>query len=323
MEVLKVPVTVITGILGSGKTTFVKHVLAGDHGKRIAVIQNEVSEQMGIESPAMTDGEGNVLPDFYELPNGCICCSARDGLIVTLERVISVSKTRPIDAVLVETTGIADPQSVAQVFWIDSGADSPLYLNGIVTFVDSMNIHKFLQGDKLGLADVAIKQIACADAIILNKTDLTTETDLSAVTASITALNSTSPITHTSFSVAPWSILFTIDAFRSTTERKRWPLTPHSHYQGVDHVFIKTNNSESPEQVTRRIADLLWERSCGEIYRCKGLFSFDGGWFSLQGVGEIFEIVPVTTKHEDEDKSGKFLFIGTSLNTEKLNLMFQ
>ena len=322
MEIaVKVPVTVVTGILGSGKTTFVRHVLSTNHGKRIAVIQNEVSEQMGIESPAITDGEGNVLPDFYELPNGCICCSARDGLIVALERIIQVSVSRTIDAVLVETTGIADPQSVAQVFWVDSGMDSPLYLNGVITFIDSLNINRFLQGNDLDLGEIVTKQIACADALILNKTDLIDQQELDKVTQSVITLNTTAPLITTTFSAVPWDLLFNLNAFGSANQRI-WDKTPHSHFHGIDHIFLKiARNSISPESVTRAVGELLWGNDAGEIYRCKGLFEFQNKWFSLQGVGELFEVTEAKIDEAkiDADHSGRFLFIGRNLDSNKIS----
>ena len=196
--------------------------------------------------------------------------------------------------------------------------DSPLYLNGIVTFIDCLNIHRFLQGNSLDLGEISTKQIASADALILNKTDLVDQTHLLEVTKSVTSLNSTASIITTAFSNVPWDILFNLNAFEST--QRKWPDVPHAHFQGIDHIFLKVPaNCISPESATRAVGELLWERKAGEIYRCKGLFEFDEKWFSLQGVGELFEVSQITFVDEakiDADRSGRFLFIGKNLDSK-------
>uniref|UniRef100_A0A0G4IAU0 CobW/HypB/UreG nucleotide-binding domain-containing protein n=1 Tax=Chromera velia CCMP2878 TaxID=1169474 RepID=A0A0G4IAU0_9ALVE len=139
----KVPVTVITGFLGAGKTTLLKHIMSSDHKLRIAVIQNEFSEEMGIESPILLDKDGEVVKEIFELPNGCICCSVRDDMVAALDNLLTTYKNK-IDYILVETTGIADPEPVTAAFWVDSGLESSLKLDGIVTVVDARNVHRCL-----------------------------------------------------------------------------------------------------------------------------------------------------------------------------------
>jgi G3E family GTPase len=110
---------VIAGFLGSGKTTFVESVLKAPFlAKQVAVIQNEFSAEMGVESSLMKDGDGNDIEDFYEMPNGCICCAAKDDLIQTLDSLLEKTK-RKIEYILVETNGLADPCQVVQSFWLD------------------------------------------------------------------------------------------------------------------------------------------------------------------------------------------------------------
>ncbi|CEM06603.1 unnamed protein product [Vitrella brassicaformis CCMP3155] len=138
----KVPVTIVTGFLGAGKTTLLRYILRQPHGKRIAVVQNEFSEEMGIESPVIVDDKGEVYKEIYELPNGCICCSVRDDLVATLDNLLEHQDR--FDYILVETTGVADPEPVTAAFWVDANLDSRLYLDGIVTLVDAKNVLRCL-----------------------------------------------------------------------------------------------------------------------------------------------------------------------------------
>eukprot|EP00434_Breviolum_minutum_P006523 symbB.v1.2.005757.t1/scaffold289.1/size287290/2 len=193
----RIPVTVLTGVLGAGKTTLLKHILENPHGYRIAVIQNEFSEEMGMEAlPYRSNGA--TIKDVYELPNGCLCCSAKDGLIGMLD-VLLEQKDR-FDYVLVEATGIADPEAVCEVFWVDEGLGSKVYLDGVLSLVDSYNMLSYLGKRKadedsktasLGLEAEALKQVACADVLILNKVDLVSEMERTRASATLREINPT------------------------------------------------------------------------------------------------------------------------------------
>jgi G3E family GTPase len=313
----KVPVTVITGILGSGKTTLLQNILRGGHGKKIAVIQNEVSEEMGIESPALTDGSGAVLADFFELPNGCICCSAKEGLILAIERLVEISKAKPIDAILVETTGIADPNSVAEVFWVDS--ESEVYLNGIVTLVDSLNIDRFLAESNSSLfsilGQVAVKQIVAADAIVVNKTDLVESTG--PIIETLKSLNPSAKLVVTTLAAdVPIEWLFELNAFEKLNGVLDRDESSHliDHYLGIDHIMVKANTPLDKSAVEKAVGKILWERKGGDVYRCKGVFrDSENAWWILQGVGEIFEVKPLSGQAEIAEP-GRFLFVGADLD---------
>ena len=164
LETASVPVTIITGFLGAGKTTLLKHVLASPHGLRIAVIQNELSAAQGLETSSVIGPNGETFDEWLELSNGCVCCAVRDDLVNGIEQLMSVRGR--FDYILVETTGMADPGPVAESFWLDRELESPLRLDGIVTVVDGLNLPR-----QLGELE-ACRQIGCADAILLNKTDL-------------------------------------------------------------------------------------------------------------------------------------------------------
>ena len=156
----RVPVTILTGFLGSGKTTLLNRILTEEHGKRIAVIENEYGE-VGIDQALVINADEEV----FEMSNGCICCTVRGDLIWVLN---NLNKRRDkFDYVLVETTGLADPGPVAQTFFMDDELNEAYSLDGIVTLVDAAHIEQ-----QLGRSDESTEQIAFADVLVLNKTDL-------------------------------------------------------------------------------------------------------------------------------------------------------
>jgi G3E family GTPase len=170
------PVTILSGFLGAGKTTLVQYILQSpDHGKRIAVIENEFgggtnsdnnSSAMSIESMIARDGlTSDSLQEFIELPNGCICCTVKDSLVVTLENLLA--KRADLDYILIECSGLANPGPIAAVFWLDDALQSRLQLDGIVTLVDARHVEQQLRETV-----EAAQQIAYADRILLNKIDL-------------------------------------------------------------------------------------------------------------------------------------------------------
>lgn len=162
----KIPVTVLTGFLGSGKTTLLNRILSEDHGLRIAVIENEFGE-IGIDQDLVINADEEV----FEMNNGCICCTVRGDLIRILGDL--VERKEKFDRVILETTGMADPGPVAQTFFVDENIRDQYELDGIITLVDSKHVHSHLDGG----TDEVMAQVAFADRIILNKTDLTPESE--------------------------------------------------------------------------------------------------------------------------------------------------
>jgi G3E family GTPase len=173
----KLPVTVLTGFLGSGKTTLLNRILTENHGLRIAVIENEFGE-VGIDHELVINAD----EEIFEMNNGCICCTVRGDLI----RIIgSLMKRRDqFDHILIETTGLADPGPVIQTFFVDDEMKDKLALNAIVALVDARHITLHLD-----TSEEAVKQIAFADSILLNKTDLASPAELDALEARIKAIN--------------------------------------------------------------------------------------------------------------------------------------
>ena len=173
----KVPVTILTGFLGSGKTTLLNRILSEQHGKRIAVIENEFGE-VGIDQALVINAE----EEIFEMANGCICCTVRGDLIRVLGNLMK--RRDKFDYVVVETTGLADPGPVAQTFFMDDEISSEFSLDGIITLVDTFHINQ-----QLGRSDESTEQIAFADVIVLNKTDLVKDTELDKLESRLKEMN--------------------------------------------------------------------------------------------------------------------------------------
>ena len=184
----KIPVTVLTGYLGAGKTTLLNRILTEDHGKRYAVLVNEFGE-IGIDNDLVVGAD----EDVFEMNNGCVCCTVRGDLIRVVAGLMKRQKpgAPAFDAIIVETTGLADPGPVAQTFFVDEDVKAKTTLDSVTALVDAKHVMARLDDSK-----EAREQVAFADRIILNKTDLATEAELVAVEQRLRKLNPLAPITR-------------------------------------------------------------------------------------------------------------------------------
>jgi len=201
----KIPVTVLTGYLGAGKTTLLNRILTEDHGKKYAVIVNEFGE-IGIDNDLVVGAD----EDVFEMNNGCVCCTVRGDLI----RVVSglMKRQRPgkpaFDAIIVETTGLADPGPVAQTFFVDEDVKAKTTLDSVTALVDAKHVMARLDDSR-----EAREQVAFADRIILNKVDLVDEAELVSVEARLRGLNPLAPITRAERSNVPLDKVLGVHAF--------------------------------------------------------------------------------------------------------------
>ena len=197
----KVPVTILTGFLGSGKTTLLNRILTEEHGRRIAVIENEFGE-VGIDQGLVINADEEV----FEMSNGCICCTVRGDLIRVLGNLMK--RRDKFDYVLVETTGLADPGPVAQTFFMDDEIQNEFTLDGIVTLVDAAHIDQ-----QLGRSDESTEQVAFADVLVLNKTDLVNDESVDRLESRLRGMNSMARILRSENANVPVDTVLNLGAF--------------------------------------------------------------------------------------------------------------
>ncbi|KAJ5732079.1 hypothetical protein N7493_003560 [Penicillium malachiteum] len=361
-EPSRVPITLVTGYLGAGKTTLLNYILNEKHGKKIAVIMNEFGDSSDIEKPLTVNEGGQEVTEWMEVGNGCICCSVKDSGVMALESLMERRGT--FDYILLETTGLADPGNIAPVFWMDEGLGSSIYLDGIVTLVDAKNIVRLLDeplpeekvdshkesanettetkeqhqhshdGPVLSMAHM---QISHADVIILNKTDLVSETELEGVRNRIMGINSVAKIHVTDHSRTPQieGVVLDLHAYDHLAKLDLdFGAKGHSHMDpAISTVAVLTRplSVGLVGKVDEWLRAVLWESSLPvpfgeggsgypvdfEIHRLKGVLVFeDGSRKIIQAVRDVFEIrdSPVTSE-EDGDKlvQCKIVLIGRGL----------
>ena len=197
----RIPVTILTGFLGSGKTTLLNRILTENHGQRIAVIENEFGE-IGIDNALVVNAD----EEIFEMNNGCICCTVRGDLIRILGNLMK--RRNKFDYVLVETTGLADPGPVAQTFFVDAEVRDHFRLDGIVTLVDARHVWQHIDE-----SDECQEQIAFADKILVNKTDLAEEAELQRLEARLRSMNRLAKLHRTRDAELPVTEVINLRAF--------------------------------------------------------------------------------------------------------------
>jgi G3E family GTPase len=337
----KIPVTVLTGYLGAGKTTLLNRILSEPHGKKYAVIVNEFGE-IGIDNDLVV----GVDEEVFEMNNGCICCTVRGDLVRILDGLMR--RKGKFDAIIVETTGLADPAPVAQTFFIDENVGRKTKLDAVVTVADA----KWLN-DRLKDAPEAKNQIAFADVILINKTDLVSPEELHEVEARVRGINPYAKVHKTERAKIPLAEVLGRNAFDLDRildiEPEFLEGDGHDHHHGHDHsrdhdhqhghhrgglkhyhdeemqsVSLRSDKPLDPAEFFPWVQDLV-QKEGPNILRCKGILAFkdDDERFVFQGVHMILDGDHQRPWNKGEKRDSRIIFIGRNLPEEKIRQEFE
>ena len=341
----KIPVTVLTGYLGAGKTTLLNRILSEPHGKKFAVIVNEFGE-IGIDNDLVVNADEEV----FEMNNGCICCTVRGDLVRIIDGLMR--RKGKFDAIIVETTGLADPAPVAQTFFMDENVGARTKLDAVVTVADA----KWLK-DRLKDAPEAKNQIAFADVIVVNKTDLVSGDELRDVEGHIRAINPYATLHRAQRANVSIGEVLGRNAFdlerildiepkfleaeehdhdddhhHHDHDHNGHGHHHHRHGHGLKHyhdedmqsVSLRSDKALDPEKFFPWVQDLVAKEG-PNILRCKGILAFkdDPERFVFQGVHMILDGDHQRPWKEGEERASRIIFIGRELPEEKIRTGFE
>lgn len=306
-----IPVTILTGFLGAGKTTLLNRILTGNHGKNIAVIVNELGD-IGIDDKFIAKKEG----DIVELTNGCICCTARDASLDVLFSLASrVKSGTVVDHVIIETTGFAKPASLCRFFLADAPLKAHYQLDGVVTVVDA-----FHGTSQLIQYPEAKEQVAVADLILLNKTDLSEELQIHQLEEWLHGLNPTAPITRGTKDSIPLDSILAVGGFdvagkEHILEEEHW----HVHDRDISAITIREERPLNRGAFMRWLTELVAMRG-GDLLRYKGIVQFADleTRTVLQGVHMIHELEGGGPWASDAIPATELVFIGRRLDENEI-----
>ncbi len=302
----RVPVTVLTGYLGSGKTTLLNRILTERHGHRIAVIENEFGE-IGIDNELVV----NANEEVFEMNNGCICCTVRGDLIRILGNLMK--RRDRFDHILIETTGLADPAPVIQTFFVDDEVRELTRLDAVIAVVDSRHVAAHLDD-----SHECLEQIAFADVVVLNKTDLVDEATVAALEARVRGINTLARVHRAVRADVSIDALLSVGGFDLARAVELEPTflteSDHEHDATVGSASVELHAELDEDLLTAWIGTLLRERGT-DIFRSKGILAVRGRAERVvfQGVHMLFDMVP-GAPWGDAPRTSRMVFIGRNLD---------
>lgn len=322
----KIPITILTGYLGSGKTTFINYLLKEKHGYKFAIIENEFGD-VGIDDGLVLQTNEEII----EMMNGCICCTVREDLIVTIKKLIE-TKSNNFDHIIIETTGLADPAPVAQTFFIDPELSKLCRLDSIITFIDAKFTGRHLDEQKPeGVENEAHEQVAFADVLVVNKTDLVSTDELEQIKEKIKNINVHANIIESQYSQIPIEQVINIEAFdlTKTLEMDEGFLnieSEHQHDSSIKSFGIHIEGEFMIDKLNAWLSKLMKEKGT-DLYRSKGILSIkeSDDKFVFQAVHMIMNLASSSELgmeyqpwEKDQKRINKFCFIGKNLDKEQM-----
>ena len=319
LAVDKIPVTILTGFLGAGKTTLLNYILREEHGKRIAIIENEFGE-IDIDSQLVVSSD----EEIYEMSNGCICCvtSVRSDLLDVIRKLMS--RKGRIDYIMLETSGLADPMPVAQAFFVEDPVLEEVTLDSVVTLVDAKHIEAHLDDVRYeGIDNQAVDQIVTADRLIVNKIDLVDDDTVERIRQRLLSLNQRAEIATSSYAEVNLDGILGIQAFELAQRAAADPTFLDNHYvhdhdPGVEAHTVRIPGELDLARVEEAAASIAATYG-PDLLRWKGVLAIAGSAYrtALQGVHAIFELHPLDA-WDGPHRDSRVVFIGRGLDRDAL-----
>lgn len=304
----KISVTILSGFLGSGKTSFLNHIIRTNEGKRIAIIENEFGE-ISIDSELVISAKENI----YELANGCVCCSLNTELLQTILQL----RDQHFDHVILETTGVADPGQVAATFLYNEEIQDQITINAIITLVDTPQILRQLET----LAEVN-NQIGFADVLLLNKLDLVSEAEKQRVKDVLQNLNTEALVYEADHGQVSVKNLFSLNRGASShvLQASFVDSTPTASHSGIVSYSFIIKEPLADGRLSPWLMALLF-LSGSEIYRIKGIINLENESrrYVFQTVGQQYMHSFGEEWKSPEERISKLVFIGRNLNRQHLS----